>query len=180
MLVKITTTDVQGFKNIQNAALAEIGNRGGPVFATFNGRQDYDVTTPNAQLHVCKRCGKSGMEVQLSVCKKCDRVRYCGKACQLADWKEGHKEDCKNFVSAKKRGSRERGSHEGGLVSQNISGSAANHAPQLNQMPLRERLQGGVPLWRKEGSLLDFGLLILLIIIVVGVFAAIDPFPGLR
>ncbi|CAL1711766.1 unnamed protein product [Somion occarium] len=30
----------------------------------------------------------------LRVCKGCWRVYYCGRSCQIADWRAGHREDC--------------------------------------------------------------------------------------
>ncbi|KZV66324.1 hypothetical protein PENSPDRAFT_689112 [Peniophora sp. CONT] len=33
----------------------------------------------------------------LSTCKGCGQAYYCGKACQVRDWKEGHKQACKRI-----------------------------------------------------------------------------------
>ena len=35
----------------------------------------------------------------LDVCIKCRRTFYCGKACQTADWKAGHRAECKSLVA---------------------------------------------------------------------------------
>lgn len=45
---------------------------------------------------VCKKCGVPGgwREHKLSACGKCQKVQYCGRECQAADWK-AHKKDCK-------------------------------------------------------------------------------------
>ncbi len=45
----------------------------------------------------CSCCGTSkSEEVKLRKCKKCLRKAYCGKPCQLQDWKEGgHKTVCR-------------------------------------------------------------------------------------
>jgi TPR repeat protein len=32
-------------------------------------------------------------------CAKCKSRHYCGKACQLVDWKQGHKEQCKRLAA---------------------------------------------------------------------------------
>lgn len=32
--------------------------------------------------------------LKLLACQRCKRVRYCGRACQLAGWRRGHKESC--------------------------------------------------------------------------------------
>jgi MYND finger len=45
----------------------------------------------------CGGCGKPRTEVKLFPCSKCRRIWYCGRACQVADWKEdsaGHKNRC--------------------------------------------------------------------------------------
>ena len=34
------------------------------------------------------------------MCVLCRRTCYCGKACQTADWKAGHKAECKSLVAA--------------------------------------------------------------------------------
>ena len=35
----------------------------------------------------------------LDVCVNCRLTFYCGKACQTADWKAGHKKECKALVA---------------------------------------------------------------------------------
>ena len=35
----------------------------------------------------------------LDVCVKCRRTFYCGKACQTADWKAGHRAECKALIA---------------------------------------------------------------------------------
>ena len=35
----------------------------------------------------------------LDVCVNCRRTFYCGKACQTADWKAGHKAECKALAA---------------------------------------------------------------------------------
>ena len=32
--------------------------------------------------------------LRLSVCGGCDARRYCGEACQIADWEAGHARKC--------------------------------------------------------------------------------------
>ena len=36
----------------------------------------------------------------LDVCINCRRTHYCSKACQTADWKAGHKAECKTLIAA--------------------------------------------------------------------------------
>lgn len=40
----------------------------------------------------CNHCGASS--VKLSKCAGCREKQYCGKPCQVADWKAGHKRSC--------------------------------------------------------------------------------------
>jgi hypothetical protein len=45
----------------------------------------------------CAQCGAAaggGSAVRLSACARCKKVRYCGRACQAAHWKAGHKKTC--------------------------------------------------------------------------------------
>jgi hypothetical protein len=51
---------------------------------------------------LCARCG----EPSTTVCSRCRSVAYCGRECQVADWKAAHKRSCtgKATGSAKKRG----------------------------------------------------------------------------
>jgi NAD(P)H-dependent flavin oxidoreductase YrpB (nitropropane dioxygenase family) len=49
---------------------------------------------PHAYEIDCKRCGALLAPGQtFASCAKCRRVRYCGKECQAADWRE-HKKAC--------------------------------------------------------------------------------------
>lgn len=41
--------------------------------------------------NVC--CNYCGIIINLKQCSKCKKVRYCGRDCQLKDWKD-HKKDC--------------------------------------------------------------------------------------
>ena len=41
----------------------------------------------------CGHCGASG--TPLKACSGCSIVLYCGRDCQVAHWKAGHKKDCK-------------------------------------------------------------------------------------
>ncbi|GMH53245.1 hypothetical protein TrRE_jg5491, partial [Triparma retinervis] len=42
----------------------------------------------------CAKCGKEGEGVKITMCGKCRVVGYCGRECQVADWKV-HKRGCK-------------------------------------------------------------------------------------
>lgn len=54
---------------------------------------------------MCSKCGKqeSG-ELQMKQCAKCKSVQYCSSECQIADWKSGHREECKEFCSNRSNG----------------------------------------------------------------------------
>lgn len=41
----------------------------------------------------CNFCGVSGTSQKLVRCTRCKKAWYCGKVCQLADWK-AHKKEC--------------------------------------------------------------------------------------
>lgn len=43
--------------------------------------------------HVCCTCGAAN-EKSLMKCGQCKRTGYCSKACQVEDWKLGHKVLC--------------------------------------------------------------------------------------
>ncbi len=59
------------------------------------------------RLRVCgnPRCGnfteRSEGALPLKQCGGCRAVRYCGKACQEAHWREGHKAECKALARAR-------------------------------------------------------------------------------
>ena len=47
---------------------------------------DPDTTREPLPLLCCANCQKS--DAKLSACRGCHAVRYCGKACQVAQWGE--------------------------------------------------------------------------------------------
>ena len=56
------------------------------------------------------RCAGPGCErrlredgAPLEQCAGCLRTYYCGKACQTADWKAGHKKECKALAAEGKK-----------------------------------------------------------------------------
>mmetsp|Transcript_30721 Transcript_30721/g.62463 ORF Transcript_30721/g.62463 Transcript_30721/m.62463 type:complete len:549 (-) Transcript_30721:60-1706(-) len=58
---------------------------------------------PDGDLNTCPMCGKTRDDVnseELKVCRGCNRVAYCGKDCQRAHWKAGHKHKCKESKPA--------------------------------------------------------------------------------
>jgi hypothetical protein len=55
---------------------------------------------PHRYVRVVLRCGKCGAAKAPNSCGKCRKVNYCGKDCQVADWKERHKHVCKSMAKA--------------------------------------------------------------------------------
>ena len=51
---------------------------------------------PARPARACAHCGAvSGTDgVRLKKCDRCRKARYCGRQCQKAAWKSGHKEEC--------------------------------------------------------------------------------------
>ena len=48
----------------------------------------------------CAQCGKNADPV-LRVCGGCKILRYCSNECQVENWRNSHKEDCKKFKKLK-------------------------------------------------------------------------------
>ncbi|KAF8597206.1 hypothetical protein BDV93DRAFT_404146, partial [Ceratobasidium sp. AG-I] len=66
-----------------------------PLFAVSYLEAVGGVPRANAHSDVaCWSCGGPG-QPKLLTCAKCKKARYCSSACQLKDWKAGHKQDCK-------------------------------------------------------------------------------------
>ncbi|KAG2436706.1 hypothetical protein HXX76_006232 [Chlamydomonas incerta] len=62
------------------------------------GGDDWQSLQPVALAHhVCVACGKMYHKTQL--CSRCKSVRYCGRECQAAHWKE-HKQECPKLAAA--------------------------------------------------------------------------------
>jgi hypothetical protein len=59
--------------------------------------REYDATTNQRRtdVAVCDRPG-CGVVCKLLVCGQCGQRSYCGRACQIRDWREGHKLACKS------------------------------------------------------------------------------------
>lgn len=47
---------------------------------------------------VCRRCYKVFEDNAKMICGGCKRVFYCSRDCQVQDWKNGHKRDCKHMA----------------------------------------------------------------------------------
>jgi len=45
--------------------------------------------------YVSKVCGRCGASDNLKTCDRCGLMRYCGRECQVADWKQ-HKKTCRS------------------------------------------------------------------------------------
>ncbi len=97
----------------------------------------------------CNCCGKSRESVpngKLFSCQKCRAIRYCGRACQLSDWKAGHADDCSLFEKWAKDGVKMRGSYI------TIDPNASSAATAVDDM--LERLQVQDPNRFKEVTIL--------------------------
>jgi hypothetical protein len=55
---------------------------------------DYPVSE-----RTCFTCGKKRGEHELQTCARCKLAKYCGRECQTADWKAGHKAVCKHAAT---------------------------------------------------------------------------------
>lgn len=68
----------------------------GPVALDFAGPREAlaELRGVGAGAGACERCRvREGGRVTLHACSRCRRVRYCGRACQAADWR-AHKASC--------------------------------------------------------------------------------------
>ncbi len=55
----------------------------------------------------CPTCsGASEADVPVERCAACKQARYCGRACQVAHWKGGHKQECSKQHSPTQQGKR--------------------------------------------------------------------------
>lgn len=50
-------------------------------------------------LTACYWCEKGGMSCSMLLCQQCRAVSYCGRQCQVNDWKGFHKLECKKIKS---------------------------------------------------------------------------------
>jgi hypothetical protein len=45
----------------------------------------------------CTNCGNEDLKMELMKCSQCKMAEYCSKECQVADWRAGHKKECKEI-----------------------------------------------------------------------------------
>ena len=50
------------------------------------------ISSRHARHRVCRVCGKFSKYF----CARCNEARYCSQACQIQDWRSGHKQACKS------------------------------------------------------------------------------------
>jgi hypothetical protein len=48
----------------------------------------------------CWFCNSEDIKLEMKKCSQCKSAEYCSKECQLADWRGGHKKDCKGHKLA--------------------------------------------------------------------------------
>jgi Tetratricopeptide repeat/MYND finger len=72
---------------------------------TSSSATDVDVDQGGVRVVRCasSQCGLSLDASTRMMCSGCRRVCYCSKACQLVDWKAGHKKACKQSLSQKEK-----------------------------------------------------------------------------
>ncbi len=85
---KKAQSDLQLMESIDPALLE------GPVEEFLNATRELDNTT-------CAGCSKTGL-VGLKCCSKCKTAFYCSSKCQVKDWEERHKKECKKLKSLNK------------------------------------------------------------------------------
>jgi hypothetical protein len=91
-----------GRAEVERHALMGAFQRENPAGGVFEvgskeTRHLHDVLAPPPSARrggLCARCGNGG---NLMRCAACKSVSYCGKECQTAAWKEGHKKECKRL-----------------------------------------------------------------------------------
>ena len=85
-----------------------LGKEGGAEFALAALAVNRRSQTLCANSGCVRRVREDG--APLDVCVKCRRTFYCGKACQTADCKAGHRKECKALVAEGGAGRAEVGS----------------------------------------------------------------------
>ena len=68
-------------------------------FRRGGSMEEYDADHPLVQLEgnirkMCAHCAADLPECKKSCCVECKAAYYCGRDCQMAHWKAGHKKDC--------------------------------------------------------------------------------------
>ncbi|KAG2427625.1 hypothetical protein HXX76_012276 [Chlamydomonas incerta] len=85
------------------AASCRRGSAGGGSAAASSSSSSSAAAMAAASMWTLRCCanprcanlaGRSEAELPLQVCGGCKAVRYCGRACQAAHWRAGHKEAC--------------------------------------------------------------------------------------
>ncbi|KAL7552000.1 hypothetical protein ACHAWF_017478 [Thalassiosira exigua] len=59
----------------------------------------YSEQSGDLNMVACRRCYKVLKPKDKKVCTGCKRAIYCGRECQVADWRAGHKRDCKYMAT---------------------------------------------------------------------------------
>jgi hypothetical protein len=70
------------------------GNRGGSHFRKSTIGAASSSRNGGVDTGKCSGCGCGGTGSPLMACAACKQVYYCSRACQVADWKAGHKAVC--------------------------------------------------------------------------------------
>ena len=59
------------------------------------------ATSTSKKVVSCDNCGKQLEKVNAKQCAACNMASYCSKECQVSDWRNGHKKQCKVLVRNK-------------------------------------------------------------------------------
>ena len=126
-------------------------------FKFINDMQREDVGLAAADACAGPGCTKRGKGMKH--CARCGRVKYCGKSCQVAHWRGGHKQDCQEKRKAAGGGeSRAGGSTEGGFRPRTIKACIGNRTFEEMAPGTRVRLpdrSGRQPPQPLEGKILQ-------------------------
>ena len=72
----------------------------------FHKKQDQDIKNlkEGKLWKLCSACqSPEGMTIKHKVCSACKTRFYCSVDCQRNDWKQGHKDECKELAKKVKK-----------------------------------------------------------------------------
>ena len=87
-------------KQNSNSLMRIVFNRSGKkagtnrLFKMF-GAQHFEDSIPPSAVPKCQFCQRQDPRHSYVVCSQCETALYCGKACQMEDWRKTHKDACK-------------------------------------------------------------------------------------
>lgn len=78
-----------------SAKLSDPANDEATAVAWLHECDGYNWKDPLSETRKCFRCHK---DAPTAGCAKCRVAGYCGRECQVADWKAGHKQECEAYA----------------------------------------------------------------------------------